>query len=140
MNVELSDKSIDLLRQVKRAILAQPNFYAQNRWVSSVNSCGTTCCIAGWADFVVNGKAAHNKRAKKLIVPTGQQWKVADEWLEIAAEALGITLDESERLCEGSSEWPEDLAGAYAEAATAKERAKVAAARIEHFIATDGAE
>lgn len=128
----LSRNSIIRLRQVKAAILAQPHFYAQNRWVSSISKCGTTCCIAGWADFIFNGKKTHEARAK--------EWSVADEWVEVAADALDISFDEAEILCSGSTEWPEGLSADYAASYTDEERAQVAAARIEHFIKTGGAE
>lgn len=138
--MSLSKNSIKLLRQVKRAILANPDFYYQNRWVSDISPCGTTCCIAGWADFVVNGKEAHTARAKELFVGPWEQWKHAGKWMRVAAEALDITPEEAERLTEGSSDWPQHLREEYGAAPSNKKRAVVAAKRIEHFIATGGAE
>ena len=138
--MSLSKNSIKLLRQVKLAILAAPEFYAQNKWVSNIAPCGTTCCIAGWADFVVNGKKAHNARAEQLLVGSWEQWTVSAAWQQVAVEALGITPDQAERLTDSASEWPAGLDDEYGSADGSKGRALVAAKRIEHFIATGGAE
>lgn len=132
----LSKETVKKLRIVEKAILAQPQFYEQGAWVSEISSCGTTCCIAGWVDFIFNGKKVHEERAKRL--KEAFLFEAEDEWTSVAREGLG--LDGGWRLFADSIEWPEPFCNGYEDAKTPKQRAKVAAARIEHFIATDGAE
>ena len=77
--------------------------------------CGTAACIAGWA--------------WKLTNPTEPMPWSGD----VATEVLGITLDDRNRLFYWQS-WPAQFGG-YIDNGT-KKSAKIAAARIEHFIRT----
>jgi len=137
--MSLSKETIEKLRIVKEAILAQPEYYNQEGWVSSIESCGTTCCMAGWVDFIFNGKEVHERRAKKLYDPCDSS-SGADEWSMVTKKALGLSLDQVHSLTSTSYGWPGDYGFKYRDATTRKQKSKVAAARIEHFIATGGEE
>jgi hypothetical protein len=130
----LSKESIKRLRMVKEAILANPQYYRQEEWISAIEPCGTTCCIAGWADYLFNGKKAHEARAKAEL----SNYMVS--WEYVAAKALGLDYCQAHTLTYPGSGWPVPFCTAYTRAKTPKQRAKVAARRIEHFIKTGGAE
>lgn len=130
-----------LLRKVQRHILEEPKRYDQDRWLirgdeatihlepNDVPACKTVGCIAGWVCVLGKSipKLAYNSgiRAKKL---------------------LGLTTGQADRLfapilyADANHCWPEKFETKYRKANTAKKRAKVAAARIDHFIKTKGAE
>jgi len=134
--VSLSQDSINKLQMLREAILASPKFYKQDRWVASISTCGTTCCLAGWADFLVNGERVHAERAKRLK----GSWLAEREWIEVTATALGITQEQADRLTDSSTYWPEPFCNQYDDGDPPKKRAAIAAARIDHFIKTGGDE
>lgn len=146
--MSLSRKSINRLRAVKEAILTNPEFYNQQQFVDPEPvipvDCGTTCCIAGWADFLYNPAKAHLSRAKTWIGflnDDGSRWSQKPfDWEEIGARALNIDGFEARQLFADVACWPDPFSFDYSNAATPLERARVAAARIERFIATDGQE
>ena len=112
---ELSKETIKKLKAVKAAILANPKFYNQGQWIESVTPCGTTCCIAGWADFVVNGSAAHNRRAKAIR-------NDSSKWMRIAREALGITEDQVDKVKAIDKEVADEKKSAAAQQAKAEKK------------------
>lgn len=136
----LSKESIRKLKAVKAAILAQPEFYDQNSWVAKITSCGTTRCIAGWADFLVNGRKSHEARARKLsaISRVNGEWSVCDDWSKVTEQALGITHDQAERITCSSHSWPDGLDDEYDNAQTCRERAIIAGKMIDLFISEGG--
>lgn len=136
--MSLSKGTIEKLEIIKASILAQPKFYDQNKWVSKISSCGTTCCIAGWADFIVNGKKAHAIRAKQLFITGEDQSVFAKDWTKVARQALGISIDQAIRITASSFEWPDGLDDAYDNADTKTKKAAIAAKRIDLFISSGG--
>jgi len=130
--------NVKLLRRIKKHILAEPKRFAMGFWVrrkedsddgkvhdysytGSYARCGTAACIGGWA-MILSGE---NPQGNTLIQ-------------ERAAELIGIQYFRSDRLFD-ASRWPEEFQR-FASAKKAPERAQIAAARIEHFIKTNGRE
>jgi hypothetical protein len=132
-------KGARLLRKVAKHILAEPARYNQNTTVVKgregdiafhINDkaqrfpeCGTIACIGGWASIMGRVPLANygGLHFRKLAV------------------ALGVHYNAVDRLCEytrytGQAGWPSSFRNAYNKAKTPKSRAKIAAARIEHFI------
>lgn len=78
--------------------------------------CGTAACIAGWANLLTGSKRpAAYVRARRI---------------------LGISARMSRRLF-SAMQWPSPFHIQYDQATTPRQRAKIAAARIEHLI-TEG--
>ena len=84
--------------------------------------CGTAGCIAGWAVLLKHG-----------VTKAG---KICDVPVE-AAKILDI--EDCGRLFY-VDDWPEEFSLPYLSAHTPAKRARIAVARIEHFIKTKGAE
>lgn len=121
----LSKESIRKLRAVKAAILAEPELYDQCNFPSSYcgHTCLTPCCIEGWAAWVNNP----NPEAYNSGVQRGG--------FSLATE-LGITTEEGGLLFSG---WDDAFSDAWDFPGT-RRGARAGAKRIDHFIATDGAE
>jgi hypothetical protein len=111
---KLSKKSIRLLRQVKRAILAEPELYDQQSLPRY--SCNAPCCLLGWVVWLNDPK-----KFEEMLVKDSEEY----EW---------------DRLLGSGGSWPHEHKKALYAAETDVERAAVAASRIEHFIAANGAE
>lgn len=123
--------NVKLLRKVKRHILEEPKRFV----MSTVNThgepgtptglggmfprCGSAACICGWVCSL-----------------SGKPWSNA--YYETARKLLGIPLSTAEKLFDPGS-WPSEFEGGLTDDGKLK-TAKVAAARIEHFIKTDGRE
>src|ERR1700744_5431070 len=95
--MSLSKESIKRLRQVKRAILAQPKFYDQDRFPRTVD-CGTTCCIAGWAVWVEDPEAYPNRVANIDLLGV---------WRSAGASALGLERSQVDNLFGFGVLWPQ---------------------------------
>ena len=113
-----------LLLKVKEAILAEPKNYDQN------NLCGTACCIAGHAVAIAKPKtwSRLNKEDDGALMA------------DTAKSLLGLDNEQYYRICNYAHSWPEPFDTKFGCATTSKQRAKIAAKRIDHFIATGGAE
>lgn len=120
----------ELLLKVKAAILAEPLKFDMCWWFleSDDSPCGTAACIAGHA-VAIDQKFKTLKRGLKMN----------DEVESLAKNALMLTEVQSFRLF-GVGYWPPEFEQKYFVANTPQEMAKVAADRIDHFIATDGEE
>lgn len=128
--------NVKLLRKVKAHILAEPKRLYMSSYIKSeahnmdighdYPKCGTAACIAGWACLL--------ELKPKDPYEFWQTHSVGPE----AAALLGIDDQAAYRLFE-PSEWPKQFARGRSDDG-AKETAKVAAARIEHFIKTKGRE
>jgi len=113
--------------------------------------CGTMGCMAGLA-CILSGKAEvySTERIGNMVVnhyevPTGG-------WFDAAKAVLGISGEQAERLFYPSAvfveklrsqpqHWPEPFSTEYeAHKHDAAKRVEILKARVEHFIATDGAE
>lgn len=86
-----------------------------------VPECGTVACIAGWA--LLLGK-------QRLV--EGSPWYSVERRAE---KILGLSKDSGESLFRVYG-WPARLCEKYRSATTPAKRAKIAAARIDHLIAT----
>lgn len=124
--------NVALLKKIKARILAKPNAFRMDRW-----SCGTAHCIAGWA-CVLNGvkpTKLYVGAADRSVTPDGTYVETR------AADLLGLESADlggnAERLFY-EYEWPARFRSDPT--VGRKLKAKRAAARIDHFIATGGAE
>lgn len=132
--MSLPKKAVTILRQVKRAILAEPELYDQQ--LVPADSCDTPCCLLGWVVWMDSPS-----RFDELLRNDASEF----EWDEAAIKILGLedilpNVEDQWRLFGSGCSWPAKFREALYASDTAAERAKAAAARIEHFIATDGAE
>jgi hypothetical protein len=134
--------NVKLLRRVKKHILEEPRrfvmrvFYfrkadlLRETFTSDTHQpmrfakCGTAACIAGWSVLLTDGLHADmndvRARAISLLGLNPNDYR-HDELFDVCG-------------------WPTKFADAYEKARSQKARAKIAADRIEHFIATKGAE
>ena len=125
-----------LLLEIKEKILAEPcqfqmwSFYRRKLDYDFVGckykipNCGTAACIAGWATCI-----------NKKITPNEARLTMGFNIWDYAANLLNITPDKASILFEIDN-WPKQFQ--YGEEHTPEQRAKLAAARIDYFIETDG--
>lgn len=123
----------ELLLKVKAAILAEPKTFQMWQWVEtdSDSPCGTSACIAGHAVAIDRGM----KRLNGLLS--------MDESIESkGCQALELTPKQANTLF-FRVHWPTNFSEDYEDEmdnGSAIGMAQSAAARIDHFIATDGRE
>lgn len=144
--------NVRLLRKIQKRILADASSFNMMSWVEWAHGgptepptddhpCFTEACMAGWAVFLDRGTL---KRLKRESLP------------ERARKALGLTVPQASRLFLPFSssyfyKWPKADAGWPIEFQSKLVRypfgraervanAELAAERIDHFIATKGAE
>lgn len=132
-----------LLRKVQRQILDEPRQVIMETWFSNLDggthlpraipNCGTAGCIGGWAIAI----------ARKLT-PKKAREKAVGQFLnyerDAAGELLDITESQGGRLF-SINYWPLDFMRRYGKTQPQTlARAKVIAARIDHFIKTKGRE
>ena len=130
--------NVKLLRKIAKHITEEPRRFIMRSFVYTADSwgdrfrgddglehkfaeCGTAACIGGWA----------------VILSQGTQYM--GEYRHRAISLLGLEGMNEDRLFE-VSQWPSRFEKRYRTAKTQRQRAKVAAERIEHFIATKGVE
>lgn len=134
--------NVELLQQIKARILAEPDAFRMDTW-----SCGTAHCIAGWACALVGDPVD----ATAHSLPMYQTTASGRYPPEVAAEALELGPYVRDDICLSDSlfmdsEWPDEFLDAFVEVEdihtpeARRQRAEIAAARIDHFIATNGAE
>lgn len=103
--------NVRLLRKVQKKIQDSPELFDMKDW-DGKNECGTTHCIGGW------GRALYRGRKSSML------------------DMFGIGLEQFTRLC-NSCKWPKRFQGRKD---PWKPTIKQAVARIDEFIATNGAE
>lgn len=130
-----------LLRQIKEHILAEPKRLYMGEWIRRKThpnqmimdreyhyrefaGCDTAACIAGWAVLLSSPKPDS----------VGQLGGVSEQ----ATNLLDLSQDSAYRLF-APRRWPEQFWDGTKDDGT-RHTAQVAAARIEHFISTEGAE
>lgn len=136
--------NVKLLQEVARQILASPAQLNMSMWfvvtdpcgdrlehgsasiarnpaLSPVSNCQTTACIAGWTCAL---------RPELVQGPDAAS---------AAQRLLGLDMSQSQRLFYKGS-WPNRFVVNYDTSPSPAARARVTAERIEHFIATGGAE
>jgi hypothetical protein len=127
--------NVKLLRKVKKHILEEPKRLYMSDYIKlegesfigrEYAKCGTAACIAGWT-CILSLKELEPKKIKHSINEN-----------EKAAELLGISGSTAHRLFIPTN-WPERFQGGCSDDGT-EGTAKLAAARIEHFIKTKGRE
>lgn len=120
--------NVELLRKIAAVIQEKPEEFDMRMWHAK-NACATTHCIGGWAQ-VLSGVPEDEDRPDQMASLLGLSY-------EIVEEDGAINLDTD---CEASRlffrhNWPTQFQ---------RPRASIdpvnAAARIEHFIATEGRE
>ena len=128
------------LLKVRDHILASPETFAMEEFVApsreaakqwficdppvsptatlrQVEKCGTTCCIVGWYHYVTPKK--ERSAQVRFTLP----------------QALGASINDEGALIYADM-WPEPYRTRFAAAKTAKQEAKVAAARIDYLLET----
>jgi hypothetical protein len=131
--------NIPLLREVAQWTLDHPEHFDMHDYFSNVQvrlennvpditQCGTTACIAGTALYLRRGIV--NEECPRNYLGNSE---------DTASHLLGIRSSQGYRLFHLSG-WPEQLQADYWRAETGEEKARIAAARIEHFISTEGRE
>jgi len=135
--------NVKLLRQAAKNIVAEAEHFDMNSWVEAEDICDTTCCIAGrivcdsvWAEPENKAKSVEEVIYMVQEVEYGHEHhpKFSDV-RSYAQELLGISEECGENLWFVEN-WPEPFMSEHRRAKTRLAKAKVAAARIEHFIAT----
>lgn len=136
--------NVRLLRAIQRQIAKEPEQFCMSSWFlknDAIPNCGTSACIAGWA--VTVSQKTNPLRAAKSMCPRFEERDVLvglanDRVAPKARRLLGLSLMQGELLFYKEN-WPEQFC--YDSwGITAKERALLAIARIDHFIATNGEE
>ena len=130
--------NVKLLRKVARHILAEPKRYDQNTIIrtgepgegykdTKFPPCGTVACIGGWITLL-----AYKRRPRSLESLNFKR----------LAKIVGVKYEQIDKLCSyvwndnEDDGWPEKFRVAYERATTPRQRARIAANRIEHFIKT----
>lgn len=136
--------NIELLQRVKQYILEEPNRLVMSQEVKLKEDgftdpldgyesiervilnppCGTTACIAGWCTILGQNITPEDARRRNCK-------SAAQELLELDRFTIN-------RLYY-TTQWPEQFYDAF-KTTNIRKRAEVCAARIDHFIATDGQE
>lgn len=128
--------NVKLLRKIQKHILAEPKRFIMGWWneksspgeplndfemCSTIPKCGTAACIGGWA-----------------LILSGENPDLMRSVSKAAGALLGIENDAANRLFD-SYAWPNRFRR-FRELKSPAARVKVAVARIDHFIKTNGAE
>lgn len=124
--------NIALFERIKTQLLAEPQRLYMSSWLlgtddprelmDTSSTCRTAGCIAGWACAFAD--------------PEADNYQVA----VVAQEVLGLRTKQADRLFYLTN-WPEQFSDRYLDApAFSLKRAQITCARIDHFIATGGAE
>lgn len=131
--------NVKLLQKVKRAILKAPTQFemawwfqaslAYKCWRRKIRGCGTAACIAGWVLHV----SGRSKTVQATAEKTFNTMDKASGLLKLADDM------EASRLF-GLRYWPSQFRAGYESSACPAKRARIAAARINHFIKTKGRE
>lgn len=127
-----------LLRKVAKHIAEEPRRLEMEYMTTPLSKitpkdrppCGTVACIAGWA--LILTKEARYANTNFPVDESG------DEVCADAAENL-LGISDGQKLFY-VNDWPNPFRDLYVAAKTPRGRASAAAARIEHFIKTKGAE
>lgn len=134
--------NVPMLKKVRAAILKRPRQFDMEGYFSSSldfieggrkekpSHCGTAACIAGWA---IHLEAGRDKLSETDANRDLGAWDEGKQLLDIGErQAWRLFI---------ADHWPDKYKHKYDNArATAKSRAKAAAARITHFIKTKGRE
>jgi hypothetical protein len=137
---ELWDCNVELLLKVRAKIIEEPRQFDMSAWFERyvcwpVPNCGTTACIGGWAEAISKQKTPE---------------ECEGGWIS-PANTLKLTGEQASRLFHLQN-WPAEFRYEMYHAnpfhvfsadelhKVLAKRAEIAARRIDHFIATKGAE
>lgn len=125
--------NVKLLRKIAKVIQNKPWEFDMQFWhrdpitrkfwgtpTKAAKACGTTHCFAGWA-HLLDGRFPRTAT------------------IDAATQILALTEEQRYRLF-FSDNWPEEFCEGFTDNGEQLISARVAAARIEHFIATEGRE
>lgn len=148
--MEVIEMNVDLLIRVRYKILDEPRQFVMQRFFATsmridsdsetpeglrdisreVPNCGTAACIAGWA-LTLSRTESHRPidAAEYYMYRTHLPARVE----------LGLTSLQAQRLFYVTG-WPWEFQKRWEETRDVVERARIAADRIDHFIATGGEE
>jgi hypothetical protein len=122
--------NVELLNKVKEQILKEPAQFEMFNWYATelvgfptvkIPNCGTAACIAGWAISLSKNECPRRASNRK-------------DYYEQAREVLDLTPFQADCLFLGHR-WPSELWHTYKTAKTLKNRAEIAAKRIDLLIA-----
>ena len=140
--------NIDRLLRVKQRIVAEPDGFDMDEYVSS---CGTACCIGGHAAIdagLITLRTTPRADMPGLsyeLTPTGalsvggMVFGSGVNGVGVFADALDLLPSEANRLF-FTANWPKGFRLPFDQAKTPAARAAIAARRIDHFLATEGRE
>lgn len=145
--------NVRLLRRIEREIKKEPRRFNMNDWVDTnaseslakkfVPPCNTTACIAGWATLLSHKYKkddAPDLPLPKTFRQKAEHLQEISEYYEgVGQQALALTENQALNLF-FVDYWPEPYQTEHRFAKTPEGKAKVAIARIEHFIKTKGRE
>jgi len=128
--------NVKLLRKIAKYILAEPKRLYMSSYIHTKEQgahvierpfakCGTVACIAGWACILT---------IKRPPLEIWREFSIGDE----AKDILGLSTKEAFRLFEPGA-WPVEFSSGTSDDGKLN-TAKVAIARINHFIRTKGKE
>lgn len=128
--------NVRALRKVQKQILAEPKLFGVALCFRG-GGCGTVCCIAGYA--AVNEGFVEVSPSGLAILTAKSNTRSVYSTGHAARLALDLTYDQGDALF-FTNHWPARFERDYYKAKTARGKASVASRRIDHFIATKGAE
>lgn len=100
-------------------------FFKWRDLASTVPSCGTAACIAGWANGLTGARQGDWDDLERAMNKLG----IEEDWRKGSKNTtFNYVID--------FNYWPSPYAARYGKARTPKMRAKVACQRIDHLIAT----
>lgn len=148
MEKKLSKKAVSILNKVKKHVLEEPKRLNMGDWGRTSGTdncvefpaCRTQGCIAGWTIFLTKPKIWKNMlEGAKSSGHTEYLDSNVHEPSLLAKDILGLDSEQKTRLFYAEG-WPQKFDIAYQKTNTYKTRAAITAKRIDHFIATNGAE
>lgn len=114
--------NVELLEKIAEVIVEKCGQFDMDTWHGE--GCGTAHCIGGWAEVLTGSEPGYSLIAKAQLLGIG----------------YGLNDSQAGRLFYLDC-WPEGFRNAYRdEERDPLAKAKIAADRIRHFIATDGCE
>lgn len=134
----ITRKTVRIVRAMQRAILAEPKLYDQgiapaffeayNGFKSDLAAtCGTACCLAGWAVWASNpDRKSYTQAVKKAAE--------SDSWEMAGAAAIGVTRAKISNLFTIGECWPEPFGSDFSSSRSDLARAQVAVRRLDYFL------
>lgn len=132
-------ESVRRIRRMTDAFMKQPKLFSQNEFPSGDSPeqiCTAPGCSAGWAVWEDMPQPKFVKFVQEVEEKTGL-FAISRAWEARAAKALRLPEDAPVQSLFGTaSEWPDIFTEGYLNASTPEQRAQVANARWEYYIAT----